>query len=177
VGRWNPSSFGNDAALDLLLRLEELADAEALRAELIRPLTAYHEFEMKRVKKTNKTVFTEERLEELLAAYLEEDRPHLREKLSPSLGKELLDDGAYEASEAIAAIEVMYAKLSGDFSNVHEDGHFLKDVEIFLTRQDTEMASDAAREILKNSALVKASGSAWRKNLLKVQARIAGVAV
>ena len=174
MGIWAPTSFENDQALDFLLALEVVTEGNELVSELARKFTSYAEYDKKRISKTNTYVLTEPsmRADLVRAGCSEGDIEHLLSGMSTSFGKEILDSGASEAYEAIAAAEIVFAIASSDFSAVHEDGRFLMNIPCAVPSHVVCLGKQAIELILLNKPLLKENGGAWKRNTQRVLERI-----
>jgi len=166
MGTWNAGSFGNDTALDLLLRLEGRNRA-SVDQELHTSFSAYRGYDEKRKRKENTYVMTEERIEFLISQLDQSTQgsDEFFEGLRKGVGMTMTDYGDHEASEAIAAAEIVYAFATSNFHRVHADGSFLAELEHGSGDAILSEASECLASIKENKPLIRKMGVAWKRNL------------
>lgn len=165
MGTWNATSFGNDEALDLLLRLESKKSPQRLLSELRRCFKRYAEFELKRSSGTNVLVMTEAYVNSLLSQldpdYLDDD---FIARFRSRIGDLSVDDGSHEANAAIAASEILFACVTRKFDRIHEDGQFLARSRMKPSLGDIQESCEILTAVLANTELVRTNSAMWRRN-------------
>lgn len=174
MGQWSPTSFGNDDALDLLLRLEGAKSIDHVVSELKRCFDAYSAYEILRERGENLTVLTKEAVEHLISHY----DPHAEgieeffDRLRNSVGTKLVDDGGHEANASIASAEVAYALSARNFEQLPKDGRHLGRFSPTDLADVISLAIGSLEQISKNKLLSKTNGSKWSRNLRSVLAKL-----